>query len=133
MASNGNGSVIDLDVLRPDPRVVRLGGNDIDVSFVPSGLTFELEQIVQDMTKLSVKDIEGGDREQVRKGFDLAIDLCSLFCQHRYPEMTREWFLANTDAGQLQVFAESIKDALIKSYEGVKRYQQSPPKAKTKK
>src|SRR3990167_8247296 len=108
MASN-NGSVIDLDVLRPEPRVLKLGGNEIDISFVPCAITFELEQIVQAMGQLSVDAINAGDKDQARKGFDLAVDLCSLFCRRKYPDMTREWFMENTDAGQLQVFSNAIK------------------------
>lgn len=127
----GNNGVVDLDILRPDPKVLRLGGNDIDVSFVPCGITFELEQMTRAMAELSGADMET-DREAGRKGFELAIDLCSLFCRRKHVEMTREWFLENTDAGQVMVFAEAIKTALLKSYEGVGRYQKNPRKAKVK-
>lgn len=127
----GSNGVVDLDILRPDPKVLRLGGNDIDVSFVPCGITFELEQMTREMASMVGADMET-DREAGRKGFELAIDLCSLFCQRKYPTMTREWFLENTDAGQIMVFAEAIKAALLKSYEGVDRYQRNPRKAKAK-
>jgi hypothetical protein len=125
-------NVVDLDVLRPEPRIVKLGGNELDVSFVPCAITFELEQLVQDMAKLSVEKIVEGDGEQARKGFAIGVDLCVLFCRHKHPEMTRQWFLDNTDATQVGAFAEVIKEALTKSYEGVDRYR-NPQTAKTKK
>ena len=126
-------NVVDLDILRPDARYVRLGGNDIDVSFIPCAITFELEEVVQEMAKLSQADLTNGSGDAARRGFELAIDLCALFCRKEYPQMTRDWFMANTDVGQIGTFAESIKAALVQSYQGVERYQKNPPKAKAKK
>ena len=125
-------NIVDLDVLRPEPRYIKLGGKEVDVSFVPCAITFDLEQIVQEMSKLTEADLKkGGDA--AKRGFDLAVDLCALFCQHKYPEMDHDWFMANTNAGQLGAFAEAIKTAIVQSYEGVDRYQRNPPKAKAKK
>ena len=120
---------MDLDVLRPEPVIVRLGGNDIDVSFIPCAITFELEEIVQEMSKLTEADVRG-QPEVARRGFDMAIELCALFCRRDHAEMTKDWFLAQTDAGQVGAFADAIKDALVQSYEGAGRYQRNPPKAK---
>lgn len=126
-------NVVDLDVLRPDARYVKLGGNKIDVSFIPCAITFELEVVVQEMAKLSQADLTNGAGEAARRGFDLAIDLCALFCKHDYPEMDRDWFMSHTEVGQIGAFAEAIKAALVRSYQGVERYQTNPPKAKAKK
>lgn len=125
-------NIVDLDVLRPEPRYIKLGGKEIDVSFVPCGITFDLEQIVQEMAKLTEKGLTNGDGSAAKRGFDLAIQLCSLFCQRKNPEMTPEWFMDNTDAGQVGAFAEAIKIAIVRSYEGVNRYQRNPTKARPK-
>lgn len=121
--------VIDLDVLRPEPRMLLLAGRQIDVSFVPAGVTFELEALVREMSGLNAEQVQEGG-EAARRGFELAIDLCVLFCRRKFPDMDREWFLSNTDAGQLGAFAAAVKDALVRSYEGVNRYQRNPRKAK---
>ena len=39
-------NVIDLDILRPEQKLVKLGGHEIDLSFIPCGITFEIDQIV---------------------------------------------------------------------------------------
>ena len=44
--------VIDLDILRPDSKLIKLGGKEIDVSFIPCGITFELDSIVQQLLKV---------------------------------------------------------------------------------
>lgn len=125
-------NVVDLDVLRPEPRFVKLGGKEIDVSFIPTGITFEIDAVVREMGKLDQAAVQAGEGEDARRGFDLTVELCSLFCRRKHPEMTPEWFGEHTDAGQLSVFAEAIKAALFRSYEGIEEYQQAtPPKAKT--
>ena len=125
-------NIVDLDVLRPEPRFIKLGGKEIDVSFVPCAITFDLEQIVQEMAKLTAADLTEGSGPAAKRGFDLAVQLCALFCQRKQPEMTAEWFMDNTDAGQVGVFAEAIKVAIVRSYEGVNRYQRNPSRAKPK-
>ena len=111
--------VRDLDALRPQPRVVRLAGNDIDVSFIPVGLTFDIDQVTAEMAKLDTKKLHDGEGKETRKAFDLTVKLCATFCQWKHPEMTEEWFRENTDAHQLRVLGDSIREALTSAYEGI--------------
>ena len=113
--------VLDLDILRPKRQCVRLANKTIDVSMIPCGITFEVDQIVRGLMALDQTEMaEGG--ETTRKGLDLTIRLCATFARVSNPEMTEEWFRANVDALQVRRMAEIIKDALLKSYEGVKEY-----------
>jgi len=114
--------VIDLDILRPKPVLVKLGGKTIDVSFVPCAITFDLDNIIQNIAKLDSDKIKNNDKEEQKKAFDFGIKLCSVFCSEQHPDMTYDWFVKNTDAGQVQQFSGLIKNALMKSYAGVEAY-----------
>jgi len=109
--------VVDLDVLRPEPRFVRLGGKDIDVSFVPCAITFKIDTIIRDLGSASSGDV-AGDLDLARKVFELSIDLCVAFCEHKHPELDREWFYDNVDALQVRGFAEAVREALQRAYVG---------------
>lgn len=113
--------VVDLDILRPKRQSVRLANKTIDVSMIPCGITFEIDQIVRDIMNLDQSKITGGGKE-TKAALDLTIRLCATFAGVNNPEMNEEWFRANVDAGQVQKMAEIIKDALLRSYEGVKAY-----------
>lgn len=111
-------TVLDLDVLRPKKRTVKLGGHMIDCSFVPLGITFDLEDITQQMLDLDQdKMAEGG--EEARKAFDLAVKMCSTFCELQHPDMTEKWFRENVDGIQLQGLQNAIRAALQQAYAGI--------------
>jgi len=110
--------VEDLDVLRPEPKFIRLGGKDIDVSFIPCGITFEVDSIIKEMGMISQEDLmKNGD--DVKRAFDLSVKLCSVFCSRKYPELNEEWFNDNVDGKQLQMFSLEIREALVRAYSGV--------------
>ena len=110
--------VEDLDTLRPPARYIILGGNKIDVSFIPCGITWEIDKVVQELSAVSQsKILENG--EDTKKAFDLAVKLCSTFCSWKYPDMTIEWFMDNCDAKQIQGVSASIQEALTRAYNGI--------------
>lgn len=121
--------VEDLDVLRPEARMIRIGGKDIDVSFIPCGITFEVDSIVRELQTIGMdKLMQNG--EDTRKAFELSVRMCSVFCSRKNPEMDEAWFMENADANQIRVFSGAIKDALVKAYSGVKADPKNggPPK-----
>lgn len=113
--------VLDLDIIRPKTKKVKLAGKTIDVSFVPCGITFEVDEIVRKMANLDPNKIET-DVAEARKGFDLAIDLCVAFASIQNPEFTKSWFLKNCSPAQLNGLADVIKVALYDSYKGLEQY-----------
>ena len=108
----------DLDALRPEPRRVKIGGHEIDVSFVPCGITFDVDRIVQDINAIGISQITANG-EETRKAFNLSIELCSVFCSRKHPELDVVWFNDNVDAMQIRAFVDAIREALARSYAGV--------------
>jgi len=123
--------VEDLDVLKPEPRMVRLGGKDIDVSFIPCGITFEIDDLVSQLRNLDESAVQAGG-EEARKAFSLSVKLCAVFCSFKHPELDEEWFLANASPQQLEAFTNAVRAALVSAYAGIG--DGGPPvKAKAKK
>ncbi len=114
-------SVIDLDILRPKKQVVRLAGKLIDVSMIPCGITFDIDTIVRELMALDQEKVAQGG-EETKKALDLTIRLCVTFASVDNPDMNENWFRKKVSAEQTKRMAEAIKDALLKSYEGVKQY-----------
>ena len=113
--------IIDLDILRPAKKILKLNGKEIDVSFIPTAITFDIDNMLSDLSKIPLKEIEKGG-EACKKSFDISIKICSTFCENSYPEMNYDWFAKNTSAPQLNVFIQEIRSALMASYKGVAEY-----------
>lgn len=113
--------IIDLDILRPKARKVKLAGKVIDVSFIPCGITFEVDSLVRELSSLDEEKMKT-DEKEVQRAFNIALKLCSVFATLKYPDMTVEWFENNTSPEQVNALTNSIKEALADSYLGVERY-----------
>ena len=129
--------VHDLDVLRPKPEYVLLGGKKIDVSFIPSGVALDIMGLQQELVALTdtpekVKKVEAGG-EEARKSFEIAATLCSSITAQQYPEMDKEWLLKNTDVAQIKVLMEYIVNAVFSSMAGVEDKETKKPSAAGKK
>ena len=113
--------VVDLDILRPEQKFIRLNGKDFDVSFIPCGVTFEIENLLSVLGKIpETKILKGG--KECKEAFELSIKICSCFVTHLVPEMDAEWFRKNVDAVQINSFVKEIQTALMASYKGVADY-----------
>jgi hypothetical protein len=111
--------VLDLDVLKPQAKFITLGGNSIDVSFIPCAITWDVDKIISELAKIGQdKVLENG--VETKRAFELSVQLCAVFCEHKFPEMTYEWFMDNCDANMIKEFSESIKDALTRAYSGIR-------------
>jgi len=123
--------VEDLDVLRPEPHIVKLGNQEIDVSFIPCGITFDIDTILGELGKMTQDDIKENP-EKTKRAFELSIQLCATFCKHNNPEMDEKWFMDNTDAMQVKAFSEAIKEALTRAYAGIEAYPKNQTALKRK-
>jgi len=110
--------VVDLDVLRPEKKVIKLSGEEIDVSFIPCGITFDVDAIMQEIAGLDQQAVQAGGAE-ARKAFDLSISLCVAFCSWQHPELDANWFRGNVSPQQLGAMSEAIQDALMQAYAGI--------------
>ena len=122
--------VLDLDVLRPQKRIVKLGGHEIDVSYIPLGITFDVDEVIKELAPLNGVDLQKGG-EPARKALKLACKLCALFCSVKYPELDEEWFQTQATPEQVIAFSDVVKDTLFRSYEGVEEYSGNQEAAKT--
>jgi hypothetical protein len=107
--------VEDLDLLRPVSKFIKLDGKEIDVSFIPCGITFEVDKIVQELSSMTQEEMLANG-EKTNRAFELSVKLCVAFCSRKYPELDEEWFNENTDAKQIQAFSSAIKEALVRAY-----------------
>jgi hypothetical protein len=121
----------DLDVLRPEPKFIRLGEKEIDVSFIPCGITFEVDKIVQELATMT-QEVIGDNSTGTKRAFELSIKLCVLFCERKHPELNEEWFLDNIDALQIKKFTEAIQEALMRAYRGIDLSVKNPQRPKRK-
>lgn len=129
----------DLDALRPEAKFIRIAGIDIDVSFVPCGITFDVDRLVNELRGISDtqeklnKLMEGG--AEAKRAFEISVELCACFCSRKHPEMDVDWFYDNADSEQIESFVSAIKSALQKAYAGVasKSKNAQAPKKRTKK
>lgn len=112
-------NVVDLDVLRPEVDVVRLGGNDIDCTIMPLALTFDINEIITKSAALDTKKLSDNDVKEGKKAFELTIEMCSVFCEHQYPEMDQEYFANKVTMAEINILGEHIRSALVRSYEGI--------------
>lgn len=113
--------IVDLDIIRPKARKVKLAGKVIDVSFIPCGVTFEIDDLIRQLTSLD-QDKMSTDPETMKKGFDLTVELCSIFATIKNPEMTKDWFMKECSVEQMGVLSKMIQVALSDSYKGVEQY-----------
>ena len=114
--------VHDLDVLRPSPEYVRLGGKDIDVSFIPSGIAMDIMGLQQELVKLTgtpekLKKIDSGGKE-TRRSFEIAAEVCAGITKGQHEEMDKEWLLAHTDVVQIKALMDYVMKAVFRSFEG---------------
>jgi len=117
------GNIIhDLDLLRPSPEYVRLGGKDIDISFIPSGIAIDIIMLKEKLDK----------SKKEKESFGYAADLCAAITGIQHEEMTKEWLLKNTSMDQLyalmvHIFTsvnqslETVEDENIKGRKAVKK------------
>lgn len=116
--------VIDLDILRPEPKIIKIGGKEIDVSFVPCGITFDLDEVVKDLMALDHDKVKS-DPDEMKRAFNLGIKLCAVFCKHKYPELDETWFLENTSPEQVNAFSGAIQASLMAVYSGIARHSKN--------
>ncbi len=121
----------DLDILRPKPEYVKLGGNDIDISFIPSGIALDIINMRGELEKLTgtpekIKKIERGGKE-AGKTFEITAEICAKITAVQYEEMDKDWLLRHTNVQQLQALIEHITQAMYKSLEAGGVEVKNPP------
>ena len=112
--------IVDLDTLRPKPRLIKLDGKKINLSFMPSGILFDINEKLQQMARYLITE---ESRKAVEKGggpakelFEISLEVCATFCEIQHEEMTYEWFRANVSWQQLEVLAKEIRECMDREF-----------------
>ena len=99
----------DLDILRPPSEYVKLGGKEIDISFIPSGIAIDIIMLKEKLDKADESD----------ESFGLAADLCASITGIQHKEMDKEWLMKNTSMEQLYAMMKFVFTAVNRSLETV--------------
>ena len=123
----------DLDILRPPPEYVRLGGKDIDISFIPAGVAIDILALQDQMTELAGTDekVEKlvNNREASLRLFDLQAEYCAKLTSAQFPEMDKAWLLKNTSVRQLKILIGRVTRAVTRSLSAVEDDELKNPSA----
>lgn len=117
-----NDSVLDLDILAPPKKIVVLNGNEIDLSFIPVGILFDIDEIVGRINALDFVKMQNNDISELRKAIDASISLCAVFCSVEYPEMDESWFRRKATNQQIEALAKEIRTLLTKGYQDAAKH-----------
>ncbi len=123
----------DLDVLRPPPEYVKLGGEKIDISFIPAGVAMDAMKLQEELNKLTntpekMKKVEAGGKAAERT-FEIAAEICAAIISSQYPEMDKEWLLKNTDVVQIKKLVEYVTTAISSSLDSAEDDEIKKPPA----
>lgn len=91
------GMMTDIKIITPPVKRINLGGEIVEVAFIPARISLEAAQISEGMSKGSISEYEGSDK---------LIDLIEKICQKSNPIITREWLLDNTSLPMLLEFMD---------------------------
>lgn len=121
-------SVIDLDILAPKQKLIKLNGKTINLSFIPVGILFDIDEIIGKINKLDQEKLNSGNTLEMKKALDASISLCAIFCSLENPEMNEKWFKTKATTTQVEALATQIKDTLIEGYQGASRHSNTEKK-----
>ncbi len=119
-----NDSVIDLDILAPKQKLIKLNGKTINLSFIPVGILFDVDDIVARINSLDQEKIGNGNTDEMKKAFEASIDLCAIFCTLEHPEMDAKWFKSKVNNVQVEKLAALISQTLMEGYAGATRHSE---------
>lgn len=95
-----NPKILDLDKLVPEQRIVRLAGEEIDVSKIPSRVTMEVAE------KADMFDGQNAE------SFDVLLDMIIKICKPSKPDITKDWIIDNTEMNQLIALIQFVIEPL---------------------
>jgi len=105
-------AIKDFDKIVREERIAVLGGEQIDVSKIPSRVTLEIAKAKESVDKVS-------DEE----GFMRAVELVSMACKPSNSKVTTEWLFDNTDFETLLDFMDYVMEPVKRRVEEEERKQ----------
>lgn len=131
--SEQNPKIHDLDILRPKPEYVRLGGKDIDISFIPSGVAMDIMALQSELKELTdspdkMAAVQAGG-EAAKRTFEIMAELCAAITSSQHEEMNKDWLLKHVDVFQIKALMEHVTKAVFKSLESAEEPELKKPQA----
>lgn len=102
-------TIKDFDKLISEPRIAVLGGKEIDVTKIPSGVMIRLMEFAD--------KVQSGDLTP-KEQFMESIGVVAAVCQRTDKEVTTEWLMDNTDFDQLMEFSDFVLAPIKERSEG---------------
>ena len=114
--------VVDLDILRPPKKIVKIAGKQVDASYVPVALTFDIDKLMRELATVTSEEGAAENEEATRRVLDIECELCGLFASWQHAELTGDFFKQNADVGQINAFVEVIRETLERAYAGIEAH-----------
>lgn len=114
-------NILDLDALAPEPRIIRIGGEEIDVARIPTRPMLQMVRFYDQQ-----KEGKMSTEESLDKILGIFGDLCS----KKNPTITKEFLLDNLPVQNLMTFVNFIIEPLTKEMDkGLEVDEEGNPKA----
>jgi predicted trehalose synthase len=103
------GYVLDLDVIKPEERKLKLGGKEFDITIIPMNLAVEFlemrEEIIGMVTENSMN----------RVTYEKVMDLFSRILQISHSDIDKTWLMNKMSMQRLKPFLDEMLEAIIGS------------------
>jgi hypothetical protein len=103
----------DFDILAPPKRTAKIGGEEVDVTFIPARAALEF---INFSKKHDVKKLEALTEENL--DLDIlgdTLDIVALVCQRTNKKITKDWLLDNSDMATLMAFVQYVFASINKT------------------
>lgn len=101
--------ILNLNELVPDRRIIKLADKEIDVSRIPSRVTFDL---IKNSEKLS---------KETDDSLDVLMGLVVKICKQSCPDITEDWLIDNTDIEQWQALIKFVLEPIQEKIKNVQK------------
>jgi len=122
MSEDNNSIVYDFDIVKPKSCNVKIDGFLYDLSYIPVGITFDIEAVIKGMRDLDAPKLLDADNIEIKKGLNLSIKLVFTLLNYWNPEITEEYIIKKFTPGMIETLVHIIKQSLSTSMEGIKQY-----------
>ncbi len=99
-------TIRDFDKVIQEARIARIGGEEVDVTKIPSRVTLEM-----------VKFADASEKMSEEERFYKTLELVAKACQPSNATITADWLLDNTDFDQMMSFCEYVLEPIRKRAE----------------
>lgn len=110
--------VYNLDEKVKPPEVIILGGVEMDISFIPCGVSIPLlkayDEYVKHLTEHGSSIIKN-DLEKAKENADLVIKVVTIFTKFKDPKLHEEWILNNCDMKQIGFLMTKLINTIMSS------------------